>query len=94
MVLKWDTPLRQRRRLAGHQQTAKLSGTGACMSERVVVLMENLEELENADLSLTDMCRQMLEEAGLTSDEGSLVCDRCCDAHCCPEPEKIWLYTL
>ena len=81
MVLKWDTPLRRRRRLAGHQQTAKLSCTGACMSERAVLLIENLEELENADLSLTNVCRQMLEEAGLTADEGSLVCDCCSDAH-------------
>ena len=55
MVLKWDTPLRQSRRLAGHQQTTQLSGTGACMSERAVLLMENLEEPENADLSLTDV---------------------------------------
>ena len=94
MVLKWDTPLRQRRRLAGHQQTAQLSGTGACMSERAVLLMENLEEPENADLSLTDVCRQMLEEARLTADEGSLVCDCCSDAHYCPELEKIWLSAL
>ena len=50
MVLKWDTPLRQRRRLAGHEQTAQLSDTKACMSKRVVLLMENLEEPENADL--------------------------------------------
>ena len=86
MVLKWDTPLRQRRRLAGHQQTAQLSGTGACMSVRVVLLMETLEEHEYADLSLTDVCRQMLEEAGLIADEGSLVCDCCSDAHYCPGP--------
>ena len=33
------------------------------MSERAVLLMENLDEPENADLSLTDVCRQMLEEA-------------------------------
>ena len=90
MVLKWDTPLRQRRRLAGHQQTAQLSGTGACMSERAVLLIENLEEPENANLSLTDVCRQMLEDAGLTADEGgSPVCDCCSDAHSCLEPEKI-----
>ena len=36
------------------------------MSERAALLMENLEKPENADLSLTDVCRQMLEEAGLT----------------------------
>ena len=64
------------------------------MSERAVLLMENLEEPENADLSLTDVCRQMFEKAGLTADEGSLVCDCCCDAHYCPEPEKIWLSVL
>ena len=64
------------------------------MSERAVLLMENLEEPENADLSLTDVCRQMLEEAGLTADEGRLVCDCCSDAHYCREPEKIWLYAL
>ena len=64
------------------------------MSERAVLPMENLEEPENAHLSLTDMCRQMLEEAGLTADEGSLVCHCCRDAHYCPEPEKIWLSAL
>ena len=94
MVLKWDTPLRQRRRLAAHQQTAQLSGTRACMSERALLLMENLEEPQNANRSLTDVCRQMLEEAGLTADEGSLVCDCCSDAHYCPGPKKLWLYTL
>ena len=86
MVVKWDTPLRQRRRLAGHQQTAQLSGTGACMRERAVVLLENLQEPENADLCLMDVCRQMLEEAGLTADEESLVCDCSSDAHYCPRP--------
>ena len=86
MVVKWDPPFRQKRRLAGHQQTAQLSGTGACLSERAVLLMENLEEPENADLSLTDVCRQMLAEAGLTADEGSLVCDCVSDAHYCPRP--------
>ena len=86
MVLKWDTPLRQRRRLAGHQQTAQLSGIGACMSERAVLLMENLEEPENAALSLTDLCRVMLEEAGQTTDEGSLVCESSSDTHCPPGP--------
>ena len=59
------------------------------MSERAVLLMENLEEPENADLSLADVCRQMLEEAGLTADEGTLVCDCCCDAHYCPSPKKF-----
>ena len=86
MVPKWDTPLHQRRRLAGHQQTARLLGTRPCMSERAALLMENLEEPENADLSLTDVCRQMLEEAALIADEGSLVCDCCSDAHYCPGP--------
>ena len=86
MVLKCDTRLRRRRCLAGHQQTAQLSSTGACMSERAVLLMENLEEHENADLSLTDVCRQMLQEAGLTADEGSLVCECCSDAPYCPGP--------
>ena len=32
---------------------------------------------------------EMLEEAELTADEGSLVCDGCSDAHYCPGPEKI-----
>ena len=64
------------------------------MSERAVLVMENLEEPENADLSLTDVCRPMLEEAGMTADEGSLLCDCCSDAHCCPELEKICLYAL
>ena len=67
--------------MAGHRQTAQLSGTGACMSDRAVLLMEKLEKPENADLSLSDVCRQMLEEAGLTADEGSLVCECCSDAH-------------
>ena len=71
MVLKWDTPLLHRRCVADHQQTAVLSGTGAYMSERAVLLMENLEEPENAHLSLNDVWRQMLEEAGLTADEGN-----------------------
>ena len=44
------------------------------MSERAVLLMENSKEPKNAHLSLTDVCRQMLEEAGLTTDQGSLVC--------------------
>ena len=86
MVLKWDTLLRQRRRLAGRQQTIQLSSKGVCMSERAVLLMENLEEPENADLSLTDVCRQMLEEARLTGDEGSVVCECCSHAHCSPGP--------
>ena len=64
------------------------------MSERAVLLMENLEEPENADLSLTDVRRQILEEAGLSADEESVVCDCCFDAHYCPWPEKIWLYAL
>ena len=64
------------------------------MSESAVLLMENLEELENANLSLTDVCHQMLQEAGLTTDEGSLVCDCCSDARYCPWPRKLWLYTL
>ena len=62
------------------------------MSERAVLLMENLEEPENADLGLTNVCRQILEEAGLTADEGSLVCDCRSHAHCCPK--KVWLYAL
>ena len=44
------------------------------MSERALLLMDKMEEPENAALRLTDMCRHMLEEAGLTTDEGSLVC--------------------
>ena len=56
------------------------------MSERAELLMENLEEPENAYLSLTDVCRQMLEEAGLTADEGGLVCDCYSDVHYCPRP--------
>ena len=68
-------PLRVQRRLAGRQQTAQLSGTGSSLSERAVLLMENLEEPENAELSMTDVCRVMLEEAGQTTDEGSLVCE-------------------
>ena len=64
------------------------------MSKRAVLVMMTLEEPENADLSLIDVCRQMLEEAGLTAAEGSLVCDCCSDAHYCPEPEKICLYAL
>ena len=64
------------------------------MSERPMLLMENLEEPENADLGLTDVCHQMLEEARLTADEGSLVCECCSDAHYCPESEKIWLYAM
>ena len=59
------------------------------MSERAVLLVDNLEEPENADLSLTDVCRQMLEEAGLIADEGSVVCDCCSDAHYYPGPEKF-----
>ena len=59
------------------------------MSERAVLLMENLEAPENADLSPTDVCRQMLEEVGLTAAEGSRVSDRCSDAHYCPGPEKL-----
>ena len=86
MVVKWDTPLRQRRRLAGHQWTTQLSGTRACVSERAVLLMGKLEEPENAFLSGTDVCRYMLEEAGPTADEGSLVCDCCSDAHFYPGP--------
>ena len=86
MVVKWDTPLRQRRPLAGHQQTAQLPGIGACISERAVLLMKNLEKPENSDLSLTDVCRQMLEEAGLTADEESLVCECCSHAHCYSGP--------
>ena len=54
------------------------------MSERAVLLMENLEEPENADLSLADVCRQMLEVAGLTAEERSLMCDCCSNAHYCP----------
>ena len=64
------------------------------MSEGAVLLIENLEEAENADLTLTDVCREMLEEAGLTADEGSVVCDCCSDANYCPGPEKLCLYTL
>ena len=64
------------------------------MSERAVLLMENLEEPENADVSLLDVCRQMLEEAGRIADEGSMVCDCCSDAQDCPKPEKIWFYAL
>ena len=56
------------------------------MSERAVLLMENVEEPENVDLGLTDVCRQMLEEAGLAADEGSLVCDCCSGAHYCRGP--------
>ena len=56
------------------------------MSERAVLLMENLEELENADLSLTDVCRMMLEECEQTADQGSLVCECSSDAHCPPRP--------
>ena len=52
------------------------------MSERAVLLMETLEEPKNADLSLSDVCRVMLEEAGQTTDEGSLVCECSSDAHC------------
>ena len=56
------------------------------MSKSAVLLKENLERRENADMSVTDLCRQMLEEAGLRADEGSLVCECCCDAHYCPGP--------
>ena len=55
------------------------------MSERAAQLMENLEEPENVDLSLTDVCRVMLEEASPV-DEGRLVCECCSDAHCAPRP--------
>ena len=50
------------------------------MSERAVLLMENLEEPKNADLSLTDVCSHMLEEAGLTANEGNLLRECCSDA--------------
>ena len=64
MVLQWDIPLRQRRRLAGHQQTTQLSGTRACMSERPVLLMENLEQPGNANFSLSDVRQVMLDSYG------------------------------
>ena len=63
------------------------------MSERTMLLMENLEELENAYLSRTDSCRQMLEEARPTADDGSLVCGCCSDAHYRLGPYKLWSYT-
>ena len=86
MVLYSDTPLRQRRRLAGHQHTAQLSGRAPCISERAMLLMENLEEPENVDVLLMDVCRQMLQEAGLTTDEGTLLCECCSHAHYCLWP--------
>ena len=80
MVLKWYTSLCPRQRLAGQQQTAQLSGPGSSLSERAVLLMQNLEEPENAEWSMTDVCWVMLEEAGQTADEGSLVCLLSCAA--------------
>ena len=38
-----------------------------------MLILEILEEPGIADLSLTNVCYVMLEEAGQTSDEGSLV---------------------
>ena len=43
------------------------------MSDRAVLLMESLEEPENANLRLTDVGHWTLEEAGVPADEGSLV---------------------
>ena len=63
MVPKLDTPLRHRRRLPGHQQKTQLLSRGARICERAVPLMENLEEPEAADLSLTDVCCQMFRKA-------------------------------
>ena len=73
MVLKWDTSLRVRQLLTGEQQTAQLSVTVSSLSKRALLPVDNLEEPKNAELSMTDVCRLMPEEAGQTANEGSLV---------------------
>ena len=72
--VKQDCPLRTRRRLAGLHQIQTTAGSASTTSERMSLLLDRLEDEDANEYTLYHHITVMLEECGVTAEEGTVVC--------------------
>ena len=72
--VKQDCPLRTRRRLAGLHRIQTTAGSASTTSERMFLLLDRLEDEDANEYTLWHHITVMLEECGVTADEGTVVC--------------------
>ena len=72
--VKQDCPLRTRRRLAGLHQIQTTAGSASTTSERMSLLLDRLEDEDANEYTLYHHLTVMLEECGVTAEEGTVVC--------------------
>ena len=72
--VKQDCPLRTRRRLAGLRQIQTTAGSASTTSERMSLLLDRLEDEDANEYTLLHHITVMLEECGVTAEEGTVVC--------------------
>ena len=72
--VKQDCPLRTRRRLAGLHQIQTTAGSASTTSERMSLLLDRLEDEDANEYTLYHHITFMLEECGVTAEEGTVVC--------------------
>ena len=71
-IIRRDTPLPIRRKLAGLHQVKTTSSSVSTTSERMGLLLEHIAE--DPDAPLLTHTENMLAEIGITADEGNVVC--------------------
>ena len=72
--VKQDCPLRTRRRLAGLHEIQTTAGSASTTSERMSLLLDRLEDEDATEYTLYHHITVMLEECGVTAEEGVVVC--------------------
>ena len=71
--VKQDCPLRTRRRLAGLHQIQTTAGSASTTSEGMSLLLDRLEDEDANEYTLLHHITVMLEECGVTAEEGTVV---------------------
>ena len=72
--VKQDCPPRTRRRLTGLHQIQTTAGSASTTSERMSLLLDRLEDEDANEYTLYHHITVMLEECGVTAEEGTVVC--------------------
>ena len=72
--VKQDCPLGTRRRLAGLHQIQTTAGSASTTSEQMSLLVDRLDDEDANEYTLLHHIIVMLEECGVTTEEGTVVC--------------------
>ena len=72
--VKQDCPLRTRRRYAGLHQIQTTAGSAFTTSERMSLLLDRLKDKDPNEYTPYHHIIVMLEECGVTAEEGNVVC--------------------